>query len=132
MVTIMEHFRTGKQVKNALESELQEILMAMQHVCSKGFRKIMIEQDCKKKNDRYTEQSVTSLVHFDALIGREILCGGNKSFIKKDGSKIKFIIILVRFILVISWFKIRNSKFKIWNLLVPAIFTYGLVQVVII
>lgn len=49
MVTIMEHFRTGKQVKNALESELQEILMAMQHVCSKGFRKIMIEQDCKKK-----------------------------------------------------------------------------------
>lgn len=41
----------GKQVINALEAELQAIVMALQHTWSKGYRKIILERDCKKAID---------------------------------------------------------------------------------
>ncbi|XP_013624994.1 PREDICTED: uncharacterized protein LOC106331224 [Brassica oleracea var. oleracea] len=37
---------TGKRVMNPLESELQGILMAVQHCWALGFRKIILENDC--------------------------------------------------------------------------------------
>lgn len=71
MVTIMEHVKTGKQVNNALESKLQEILMAMQHVRSKGYKKYLWQYLIDILNNQF--------IHFDALIGRGRLFGGNKS-----------------------------------------------------
>ncbi|CAG7893361.1 unnamed protein product, partial [Brassica rapa] len=38
---------TGKRVQRALESELQAILMALQHCWSLGYRKIIMETDCR-------------------------------------------------------------------------------------
>lgn len=41
----------GKRVQDALESELQEILMALQHCWSLGYDQIIIESDCQKAID---------------------------------------------------------------------------------
>ena len=38
----------GGKVGNALDSELQAILMALQHCWMKGYRKIVMEGDCLK------------------------------------------------------------------------------------
>ncbi|XP_056848985.1 uncharacterized protein LOC130499104 [Raphanus sativus] len=38
----------GRQVSNALEAELQAVLMAIQHCWSRGHRKLIIENDNKK------------------------------------------------------------------------------------
>ena len=42
---------TGKRVTNPLESELQGILMALQHCWALRFRKIILENDCNKAID---------------------------------------------------------------------------------
>lgn len=48
----------GRKVGTALESELQAILMAMQHCWSQGHRKIIIESDCKKAVDIINNKSL--------------------------------------------------------------------------
>ena len=41
----------GKRVQDALESELQAILMAIQHCWSLGYKQVIIESDCQKAID---------------------------------------------------------------------------------
>lgn len=41
----------GKMVQTALESELQGILMALQHCWIRGYKKIIVESDCQKAVD---------------------------------------------------------------------------------
>ena len=41
----------GKRVQDALESELQGILMTLQHCWSLGYDQIIIESDCQKEID---------------------------------------------------------------------------------
>ena len=41
----------GKRVQNALESELQAILMAIQHCWSLGYKQVIMESDCQKAID---------------------------------------------------------------------------------
>lgn len=41
----------GGKVQSPLESELQAILMAVQHSWSLGYNKICVESDCKKAID---------------------------------------------------------------------------------
>lgn len=41
----------GRRVMTPLESELKEVLMALQHCRSMGYRKIILENDCKKAMD---------------------------------------------------------------------------------
>ena len=53
---------TGRCVNNALESELQAILMAMQHAWSRGHLKICIESDNRKAVDIINGLTL----HFDA------------------------------------------------------------------
>ena len=41
----------GRRVNNSFESEVQEIVMVMQHVWSKGYQRVIFESDCKKVID---------------------------------------------------------------------------------
>lgn len=51
----------GRIVNNSFESEAQGILMAMQHIWSKGFTRVVFEGDCKKVIDTLNRKSL----HFD-------------------------------------------------------------------
>ena len=51
----------GRRVNNPFESEIQGIIMAMQHVWSKGYRKVIFESDCKKVIDTLNRRCL----HFD-------------------------------------------------------------------
>lgn len=51
----------GRRVNNSFESEVQEIVMAMQHVWSKGYQRVIFESDCKKVIDTLNHRCL----HFD-------------------------------------------------------------------
>lgn len=51
----------GRRVNNSFESEVQGILMAMQHLWSKGYRFVIFESDCKKVIDTLNRRCL----HFD-------------------------------------------------------------------
>ncbi|CAG7862655.1 unnamed protein product [Brassica rapa] len=52
----------GGKVSNPLESEFQEIIMAMQHCFGRGYKRVIIEGDCQKAIDLLNRRDL----HFHA------------------------------------------------------------------
>ena len=52
---------SGRRVKNAFESELQALIVAMQHCWSKRYKKVVFESDCQKMVNFLNKQGL----HFD-------------------------------------------------------------------
>ena len=80
----------GMKVGTALEGELQAILMAIQHCWTQGFRRIIIESDCRKAIDIINKKTL----HFNVYNWtREIRWWEQKfeeitfQWIKREGNK---------------------------------------------
>lgn len=81
----------GKIVNTPLESEMQAILMAIQHAWSRGFSKLCIESDSKKVVDILNGK----ILHFDSYNWkREILWWNNRlegvifQWIGREGNRV--------------------------------------------
>lgn len=66
----------GKIVNTPLESEMQAILMAIQHAWSRGFSKLCIESDSKKVVDIFFFFGMEKFYILIATIGNERFFGG--------------------------------------------------------
>lgn len=92
----------GRRVQDALESEMQAILMALQHSWSLGHRQVIVESDCQKA----IEILINKTLHFVTITGRKISNGGRGNSRESDFNGL----IKVQIKWLISWQRMWRVK----------------------